>query len=232
MNAVRSGPVDTRLDAGPRRATRVLAALLIPVGPAAVAVLRYVLPYNTTDDTATVMSKVAAAPDSQSWVLWLGLAAVLTLVPGTLWVGGLTQPRAPRLTAAALLLLVPGYLALPWLTSADILAWSGASAGLDPARVTRLAETAHPTVVVAEILFVVGHVLGTILLGLAMWASRVVPRWAAVLTVVSQPLHFVAAVILASHPLDLAAWGMQALGFAASAYALVRRADDEGLSAA
>jgi hypothetical protein len=63
-------------------------------------------------------------------------------------------------------------------------------------------------------------VLGTVLLGLAMWASPAVPRWAAILTIISQPLHFAAAVILVNHPLDLAAWTMQAVGFAAVAYLL------------
>ena len=40
------------------------------------------------------------------------------------------------------------------------------------------------------------------------------PRWAAIAVVVSQPLHFVAAVVLSSHVLDAVAWGLTALGFA------------------
>lgn len=60
-----------------------------------------------------------------------------------------------------------------------------------------------------------------------MWTSHAVPRWAAVLTMASQPLHFVAAVILASPQLDLAAWGMQAIGFAVAGLAILRLPDDE-----
>jgi hypothetical protein len=37
----------------------------------------------------------------------------------------------------------------------------------------------------------------------------------------------VAAVIVVSHPLDLVAWGMQAVGFAAAAVAVARVRDDE-----
>jgi hypothetical protein len=37
----------------------------------------------------------------------------------------------------------------------------------------------------------------------------------------------VAAVIVVSHPLDLVAWGMQAVGFAAAAVAVARLRDDE-----
>jgi hypothetical protein len=200
-----------------RTPSRWLAAALIPIGPAAVAVLRYVLPYDTVDNSATVVAKVLAAPDRQSLVLWLGFIAILTLVPGALCVGRLARPGTPRLTTTALLLLIPGYLALPWLGASDLLVWMGARAGVDPAVLTRLLDTTHPTSDVAGLFFVAGHVLGTILLGLALWLSRAVPRWAAVLVMGSQPVHFVAAVVIVSHPLDLVGWGMQAVGFACCA---------------
>ncbi len=215
-----------RLDAatGPAWTVRWPVALLLPIGPAAVAVLRYVLPYDTTDDTATMLTEVAAAPGTQSAVLWLGFVATLTLVPAAYWVGGLTRQRAPRLTTAALLLLVPGYLALPWLMSLDVIAWSAVVAEIGAPATVTLAETAHPALDTGATIFVVGHLAGTVLLGLALWVSRAIPRWAATLVIVSQPLHFVAAVVLSSHTLDLAAWGMQAVGFAAAAVAIVRGA--------
>ena len=218
-------PVTGRRDT--RRAARWLAALLIPIGPAAVAVLRYVLPYATVDDPAAMARNVIADPGAQSLVLWLGFVAVLTLVPGVLWVGRLTRHRAPLLTAAALLLLVPGYVALAVLLSADVLLWTGAAAGAEPALLARMAETGHPTAAIAAGVFVLGHVLGTVLLGVAMWRSGRVPRWAAIATTLSQPLHFVAAVILVSPSLDLAAWGLNAAGFAAASLAILRLPDDE-----
>lgn len=194
-------------------------AVLAPIGPAAVALLRYVLPYNTTDDTNTVVAKVIAAPDRQSLVLWLGFIAIMTLVPGALWVGRAVWDHARRLTAVALLLLVPGYLALAWLGAVDLLTWMGAEAGLDQATLARLLDTAHPTSDVAGAFFVAGHVLGTVLLGLAMWVSGVLPRWVALCTIVSQPLHILA-VVLANHPLDLVGWGLQAVAFGVTAYLL------------
>jgi len=210
---------------GLRSGQRWLVAALLPIGPAAVALLRFVLPYDTVDDAATIVRKVSADPGAQSLVLWLGLVAVLTLVPAVLAAGRLTRDGAPRLTAAALLLLVPGYLALGWITAGDALLWAGAHAGVDEPTLTLLYESAHPTLAIAEILFVFGHVVGTVLLGVAMWRSAAVPRWAAVATAVSQPLHFVAAIVLVSHPLDLVAWGLNAAGFAAVALALLRLPD-------
>lgn len=216
-----TAPVDVR------HATRWLAALVIPVGPAAVAVLRWQLPYTTADEPRDVVAAVSADPNAQSLVLWLGFVAILTLVPGVLWVGRLTRRHAPRLTAAALLLLVPAYLALGWLIAGDVVLWAGAHEAVDADTLTVLYSAIRPTSALAAVFFVPGHVIGTIVLGVAMWRSRRIPRWAALLTMVSQPLHFVAAVVLVSPPLDLVAWGMNAVGFATAAVAIVRTADDQ-----
>jgi hypothetical protein len=202
---------------------RVLAALLIPVGPAAIAVLRYVLPYDTVDSTHEIATKVAADPGTQSAVLWLGFIGVVAIVPSLYWVASVTRAGAPRLTAVALLLTVPGYVALGFLIMEDGLVWSGTKAGLDVAETTHLLDHLHPVTAVGGGFFVVGHVVGTILFGLALWRSSVVPRWAAVATIVAQPIHFVAAVVVTSHPLDLVGWGLNAVGFAAVAVVFARR---------
>lgn len=217
----------TTTAADTRSVNRWAAAIVLPLGPAAVAVLRFVLPYYTTDDTKTMAAKVIAEPGRGSAVLWFGFIAVLTLVPAAYAAGRLTRRRAPKLTLVALALLIPGYLALGWLIGEDQLLWSGAHAGLDAGTITRIAEAAHPTSAIAGVFFVLGHVLGTILLGVALWRSQVVARWAAVAVIVSQPIHFVAAVIIPNHPLDLVGWGLQAVGFAAVGWAILRMRDDE-----
>jgi hypothetical protein len=202
--------------------SRLAIALLLPIGPAAVAVLRFVLPYDTVDDSATMARKALAAPDRMSLVLWLGFIAVLTLVPAVYAVARMTRARAPRLTLIAMLLLVPGYLALGWLTAEDQLLWSGTKAGLDAGALTRLVESIHPSGAISGVFFVLGHVVGTILLGTALWRARVVARWAAVAVIVSQPIHFVAAVVITNHTLDLVGWGLQAVGFAAVGWAMLK----------
>jgi len=61
------------------------------------------------------------------------------------------------------------------------------------------------------------------LLGIALWRSAAVPRWAAAAVAVSQPIHLTA-VLLSNHPLDLVGWGLQAVGFAAVSAVLLRQA--------
>jgi hypothetical protein len=181
---------------------------LLPIGPLAVAILRLILPYDTTDDPATVMQKVAAAPDAQNWVVWLGFVAMLTLAPAVAYIARTIHDQAPRTTVAAVVLLVPAYLSFGLLVAQDAAALHGDT-------------ITHPVLDTATAIFVAGHVVGTVLLGAAMWQAGL-PRWAAVATAVSQPLHFVAAVVVVSHELDFVAWGLNAAGFAALAFTTQR----------
>ncbi|MGW6199705.1 hypothetical protein ACWF0M_26380 [Kribbella sp. NPDC055110] len=205
---------------------RWVAALILPIGPAAVALLRFLLPYNTTDDVPTITSKIVGHLDRGSTVLWLAYLACVTLVPAVYFVGRLTRRSTPWLTGIAVFLMVPGYLSLPVAASSDVFAWSAGTAGLDQASITRVAEVTHGSTDLAGVVFVVGHVLGTILLGIAMWRSGVGGRWAAVAVAISQPLHLTS-VIISSHPLDLVGWGLQAVGFAAVGWAILRMSNDE-----
>ncbi len=210
-----------------RPAGRMLAALVLPVGPAAVALLRFVLPYDTTDTGTQIVHKIAAHQDRAGLTVWLGLVAVLTLVPAVLWVGRVTARTAPRLTTAALVLLVPAYLSLGYVTCSDAIALYGATHGLPLRTVADMYDGVHPVVLVGGVLFVLGHVSGTILLGVAMLRSGSIPRWAGIATLVSQPVHFLAAVVLGSHLLDLAGWGLNAIGFAAVSVVVLATADDD-----
>ncbi len=219
--------VQTRRAHDTRHATRMFAALILPIGPAVVGVLRLVLPYTAVEDQDAVVRAVTENQATQSLVVWLGLVAVLTLIPAVLWVGRLTRRGAPRITAVALLLLVPGYVSLLMLVASDAAVLFAVREGLDATVAAEAYTAQHPAFTVAGVLFVIGHVLGTVLLGVAMWQSGVVPRWAAAATIASQPLHFVAAVILGSPGLDFFAWGLNAVGFAAASVAILAMSDDD-----
>lgn len=210
-----------------RHASRILAAIVLPVGPLAVAGVRYLLPYFSATTPRETAATVLAAEGRQSAVLWLGLIATFTLLPGVLAVGRLTRREAPRMTAAAMLLVVPGYLALTYMLGSDLVLWTGARAGLDESALAGLAGTFHPTSDIATGVFVLGHVVGTVLLGVALLRADAVPTWAAIVTMVSQPAHFVALVILGSPALDTAAWAANGVAFAVVGVAILRTPDDE-----
>lgn len=197
---------------------RRLGLALLALGPVCVGLLRFLLPYYTAADSRASAVAVMAHPGRESAVLWLGLVATLSLVPGVYAVRGALP--ANRLRATALTLLVAGYLALPLLLAPDLLLWLGADQGLSVDAVAQLLDGVHPAFVVGLGVFVVGHVLGVVLLGVACLRARVLPTALAWVLLLSQPVHFLTAVFLGLPWLDLLAWtataaGMVALGLAA-----------------
>ncbi|TCK22613.1 hypothetical protein [Pseudonocardia endophytica] len=200
---------------GAARTTRLPGlVLLAAAGPLAVSVLRGILPYSTDDSSRTIVDKIAAAPGTQTAVLWLAYLALLTLPLGVLVVGRAAAAARPVLGRIAATLAWLGFTSLFWLAATDQMPLAGASSGAPPGTVASLmdAVNAEPTVSVASLVFVAGHILGTVLLGVALW--KVLPRWVAVALIVSQPLHLVFAVVVPNHLLDALAWALTTLGFA------------------
>lgn len=207
-----------------RRAGRTALALLIPAGPLAIAVLRGVLPYYTTDSPAAVGRAISAHQAQEMSVLWLALVASFTLVPGTIAVGLQAVRRSPVLGGVAMVLSVAGFSAVPGIVAQDQLAIAGAHSGLPTAELGRLLDTLQnqPTTIVSGAIFVLGHVLGVVLLGIALLRARIVPQWAGLLLACSQPLHVVFAIAVPDHALDALAWGLTAVGYATVSLTLLR----------
>jgi hypothetical protein len=203
--------------------SRRLALLLLPIGPLCVGLLRFVLPYYTAPNTLSSARDVVAHQGRESAVLWLGLVAVLTLVPGVLAAGGLL-PQS-RLRTVAVTLVVAGYLCLPALLASDVIYWIGAHLGLDPQQTARMVSGMHPSLNVAVGIFIVGHVLGTVLLGVAFLRSGLIPKPIAWVLIVSQPLHFLTTVVLGLAWVDLVAWTMTAIAMAVIAVRLQQHQD-------
>ena len=189
-------------------------AVLLPVGPLAIAVLRLALPYYTSTKTADVVAAAHAHSGRESAVIWLGYAGVLLLVPGVILTARVCRDAAPRLTAWALALAVPGYLSMGMMLGYDHVVWSATHAHLSATQAAAVVDAAHPSLDVSIGVFVIGHVVGTVLLGLALLRSGRIPAWAAWAIAVSQPIHFIATVILGSPQVDFVAWCLTALGLA------------------
>ncbi len=71
-------------------------------------------------------------------------------------------------------------------------------------------------------IFVIGHIVGVVLLGIALWRGGILPGWARFILAISQPLHLVFAVIAPNQLLDGCAWLLTAIGFALAAVSVPR----------
>jgi hypothetical protein len=226
MAATAAAPPARAAAAEPRGLDRRALAILMPIGPLAIAILRGILPYYTADSNTVIATKVATHQGAEAAVIWLTFIAMLTLVPGVIALGMLARRYAPRLGTTGLVLASAGFLSLFWSTVAgtDNVAFGAARLGMRPAATGALLTSIGKIVPVglAANLFVLGHVIGLLLLGIALWRGRVVPAWAGLLLAASQILHVVFAIILPVHALDGCAWALTAVGFAAAAVALTR----------
>ncbi len=205
---------------------RLALAILMPIGPLAIAAVRAILPYNTTDSNTAMAAKVAAHQGTEIIVIWLTFVALLTLIPGVIALGMLARRHAPKLGTTGLVLAYAAFACLFWssVAGSDTVALGAARIGMHPgttgALLTSIANI--PPVGLGTAIFVFGHILSLLLLAVALWRGHVVPAWAAILLGTSQLLHFVFAVITPVHVLDGCAWGLTAMAFAVAAVALAR----------
>ena len=120
---------------------------------------------------------------------------VAFMLPAVLYLMRLAGPRAPRLTLIGGAVAFAAWLAGLFSVGASDLLYRPAAQLADRASAVSLvhAVTSDAAFVVPEVLFIVGHVLGMLLLGIALWRSRAVPRWAAALVglapLVQVPVH-------------------------------------------
>jgi hypothetical protein len=207
---------------GVRRAGLVAVVVL---GPLSITILRGIVPYHAADDSAMIAAKVAEHQTAQTVVLWLTLVAMVSVVPAVIAVGVLATRHARLLGTWGMALAVAGFSLLFATTAIDFTALTGAQSGIGLDATTRMLDELNnsPTQIVAGVVFVAGHVIGVILLGVALLRGRAIPAWAAWALIVSQPLHIVFAVVVPSNALDAAAWALTSIGFAAAAITIGRR---------
>lgn len=229
MTDVRLDPAPTGLTRPPRdarRFRRYAGAALLPVPALAIAASLGITPTYAIEDTASAIEAAAADPAAAAASNWLGLVAVLTLVPAFLVAVRLARRRRPVLAVVTASINTVAYLSTAVIASDVALEVAGRDE-FDPPSMAPFLEAVftHPTAGVGVGLFVIGHIVGAVLLGVLL--RGIIPTWACVALAVSQPLHFVAFVILQNRYVDVAAWGLTAVGLAVCAVAVLRTPDDE-----
>lgn len=209
-----------------RRFWRVLMAVVAPLPTLALAAAALATPYPFEADTATALAGASADQNAMRIVAWLGLAAAMTLVPATIALAWVCRRRAPRLTAVGAVLSLAAFSATAALPNGDLTALATVQHDLDRPVVVALDEAlwGQPTVVTALLIFLPGMVIGGILLGVALWRSRVAPRWMAVALIVSAPLHLAPG--FGNNALAALSWALTAVGYTGASLALFRMNDD------
>ena len=209
-----------------RRLQRIVAAVVLLVPATTIAVGRL---FVTDDpDTQKALDLIAANPSRQFTFAFLGFFAALTLVPAFVAAARLSRRRRPVLTMIALGVNIVAYLGGWALAAIDNMYIAGATLPVeqrDGAAALIDAMWSDGLAGISALLMVIGHILGAILMGLALRGSIPTVGWVAM--ILSQPGHVFAFVVFPSPVMDALAWGLMALAFAICAVTVLRTPDDE-----
>lgn len=208
-----------------RTVSRRFGAVCLVIGPLTSAIgTLFETDAQSTSAALTWEQQHLAVERAASFV---GLGTLL-LLPAMLYLMRLARRGSPRLA-----LIGGGLSFLAWLagiasvSQLDELLFQAAQLSDPTAAIPLLdAMNSHdPIINVLEAVFVIGHLVGMLLLGLALLRSRAVQAWAAVLVGVSPILH---AGGMAFGPVaDAATFGILAVGTTACGYRLLHLSDDE-----
>ena len=190
---------------------RVTLAVALPIGPLIVTAVRAVLPYWTSDDPATAVAKIAAAPDTMATLAWLGVLTTPFMLVSMLTLGYAARRGAPVLATVGTVIAFSAYALWGSVSNSDYTTWVLTGEGYSTDQVTQILGRLDNTPIAMGVstFWVLGHIAGLVLLAVALHRARVLPLWAATLMAVSQPVHLVAAVIVPSRWLDVVGgWGL------------------------
>lgn len=173
---------------------RAFLALCIVLGPAfaLAAVLTGPGYYSTNNGPVAALAATMTASTIQLQVSTIVSTIGTYLFPvGLLAMAWLAMHRAPWWASAAMLAVFIGVFPFPAFIAQNALYWDLARIGNNPVFSTIVQHFNDDGVMgYYSAVFLLGTVLGPILIGIALWRAQAVPRWAAVLIIIGRPLVF------------------------------------------
>jgi hypothetical protein len=205
---------------------RLLLAFVAPIPMAFMGVVYLIRPVEGGAAFTDTVAGVEAHRQLFDLMMWLGLPFLVGLIPAVIAVAWVTRRRTPVLTTVGAVWTLLGCLSVfPLGVPDDVLAYLAVREGLDVATIAALdaAWWVLPPVGGAALLFISGIVVGLPLLGIALWRSRVAPRWMAIALIVGGVTH----PFLPNHVIAGVGLLIAAVGFAGATVALLRMPNDE-----
>jgi hypothetical protein len=198
---------------GYQQLLQVILAVAIVGGPLAYDVGGVLSPSIHTSGQSSIAASAAANPIADAVHIVAFFLASFLLPIGAVGLAHLAYPRTPWLATLGGLLAVVGWLPFSALAALDDLISSMAdlpNSGSYAALLDRFSTDAVMGTYL--IVYIVGHLVAYVLLGIALRRARVIPRWAAWSMIASSPLT-IAAFVLPGSPRAIGAVALTLLVF-------------------
>jgi hypothetical protein len=204
-----------------QRLYRLVFAVCLVVVPLLTGLLVYSAPAG--GGAANIAATAAHLGTAQVGLL-LGLLASLLFPFGIIAMVWLAVPRSPWLATIGGGIALLGWTALIPFEVLSAMTYEMARLGQTAAYVTLWDHLNNGGVMSAyTLIFIIGHLVGPVLLGIALGRARVIPAWAVGAFVLFVPLQ-AGRFVLGIPALALAAYAMLMVGSAAAAWVLLRPA--------
>jgi hypothetical protein len=194
------------------------AAALV-LAPSAGIIAAAAVPGLQTSTTAQLEAIAAHPGRFQAYALAILVSSYL-LVPAFLGLMQLIRQRSPRWAYAAGGLALVGMLVAIGDAATELMYWKMGSAGTDLSTMAALSERYEAGTGFVYAVGGLAFLLGTVLMGVALWRTRVVPRWAAGGLPVSAVLN-IGGFAAASQPVLVISYVVMLAVFARAAACLV-----------
>jgi hypothetical protein len=203
---------------------RVLLAVVAPVPMLFMGLYYLISPIDGDSSFATTLAAVTADPGRFELMQWLQVPFFL-LIPAMFAAAWVARRGAPRLATAGGLLAVGGMSAGFFLLSGVVgPEYLVVHDGLDAGAMEKFGDAMEkqPTELLGGLLFILAVTFGLLLLGIALWRSRVAPAWMGIALAFGGFTHpFMPGHLAAGAGLIVAA-----IGFAGASVALLRTPND------
>ena len=211
-----------------RNIARTIAGASLIAAPLALVVAMAIAPWFVAD-TGELLAALAANQSALLAADVLILVAVVLLIPAALGILRALRDRTPRLAPVAVGMFLVGWLFVLGPVMLDRVELQLATSGMPREEAVALVGRLEADAGIGLIfgVFIIGHTVGAILLGIALARARFVPMWAAASIVIAAVLHPIARVGLGSKWLDVVAFALLALGLAVTGVRVLRMTDDE-----
>jgi len=204
--------------------SRVIAGVLcLVVGSVFQFVQFLVSPMKEADSASSQVAAAVAHPAAMRLAVVLDLPMLL-LIPATLFAGWVAGAGRSRLATVGTGILFTSFLGAGYLLAQDVVVYAAAQHSVGPvaAQIVSGFENNHALIVIVAI-YLVGHVVGSVLLGIALARSGAVPAWAG-LALCAWPFAEVAGEASGAAVLAAVGFALLAVAFGACAWALKREA--------
>ncbi|SNX63620.1 hypothetical protein SAMN06272735_5430 [Streptomyces sp. TLI_55] len=221
--ATTSSHPPTTTEAKPAGTARWLAGLAAVLGPLLLAAAFLISPYDTNADADEIARVIAAHQGVTEVSVWLWTIGTVVLAPGLIAVGLLATARSAKLGLWGSVLFGTGLLAITSTPLLDVVALGAYDKGVDVDTMAKVVKGTNDQLAVGVpiLYFVAAHVIGAILLGVALLRGRTVPAWAAWVLILSMPFNVVG-YAGAIEPVTVLSFVMLAVPFGYAALFFVR----------